>query len=62
MAAYMLGYGAASYGIGKILELSSFQLSSLYRFSIIIAIGIIVLGIILTGQKSKGMARHAPTA
>jgi fucose permease len=59
MASYMLGYGFASYGIGKVVEIGGFPLGSLYLFSILIVIGIIVLAFILT---RNGMARHAPTA
>jgi len=48
MAAYMLGYGFASYGIGKVVELSGFPLGNLYRSSILIAMSTFILGIILT--------------
>ena len=51
MASYMPGYGLASYGIGKIIEISGYRLGSLYRFSIVAAIGIIVLGIVLTQKE-----------
>jgi len=43
-----LGYGFASYGIGKVIEISGFSLASLYQSSTVVALGIIILGIILT--------------
>jgi fucose permease len=51
MASYMLGYGFASYGIGKVVELSGFPLGSLYRYSILIAVSTFILGVILTQTK-----------
>jgi fucose permease len=48
MASYILGYGLASYGIGKVVELNDIKLGNLYGYSIVIALGITVLGIILT--------------
>jgi fucose permease len=59
MASYILGYGLASYGIGKVFELSDIKLGNLYGYSIVIALGVILLGFMLT---SRGIARHAPTA
>lgn len=51
MASYMLGYGFASYGIGRMVEAGSFTLESLYGFSIIVALIITFLGFILTPVK-----------
>jgi len=48
MASYMLGYGFAAYGIGKVVEISSFSLGSLYQSSTVVALGIIILGIVIT--------------
>jgi MFS family permease len=48
MVSYMVGYGLASYGIGKAVELGGFRLGSLYLYSTFIAVGIIILGFILT--------------
>jgi fucose permease len=52
MAAYMLGYGFASYGIGKVVELSGFPLGNLYRLSTLIVVGIIILGFMVTRTKA----------
>jgi len=48
MASYMLGYGFASYGVGKVIEISGISLGSLYQLSTVAALGIIILGIALT--------------
>ena len=48
MASYMLGYGFASYGIGRLVENGSFNLESLYRFSVVAALIITSLAFILT--------------
>jgi len=52
MASYMMGYGLASYGIGKVVESGGFPLGSLYHYSIFIAMGIIILGFMLTRTKT----------
>jgi fucose permease len=52
MASYMMGYGFASYGIGKVVESGGFPLGSLYRYSIFIAMGIIILGFMLSRTKT----------
>ncbi len=61
MASYMMGYGLASYGIGKVVELGGFSLESLYRFSTLIVLGIIIISFMLTRTNGKGTACHAPT-
>jgi len=48
MASYMVGYGFASYGIGKVIESSGIPLGRLYQLSTVVALGIIILGIVLT--------------
>jgi fucose permease len=52
MASYMLGYGFASYGIGKVVESIGFPLGNLYRYSILIAMSTFILGVILTKPKA----------
>lgn len=51
MASYMLGYGAAAYGIGKIIELQHTTLESWYINSIAAALGVVLLSFVLTQQK-----------
>ena len=48
MASYMLGYGAAAYGVGKIIELTHTSLGNWYLNSIVIALGVVILSFILT--------------
>ena len=48
MASYMLGYGFASYGIGRIVQDTGFPLGSLYRFSIAVPLLMIFLVFFLT--------------
>jgi fucose permease len=60
MVSYMAGYGLATYGIGKVIESGGFRLGSLYLYSTFIAVGIIILGFMLTRTTSRGIARHAP--
>jgi len=53
MAAYMLGYGSAAYGIGKMIELTHLSLGTCYLYSIVVALGIVILSFILTQQESN---------
>lgn len=48
MASYMLGYGLAAYGIGKIVELTHASLGSWYINSIAVGLGIVILSFVLT--------------
>jgi fucose permease len=52
MASYMLGYGMAAYGIGKIIELTHASLGSWYLNSTVVALGIVSLSFVLTQEKS----------
>ena len=52
MVSYMAGYGLASYGIGKVIESGSFRLGNLYLYSTFVAMGIIILGFMLTRGKA----------
>lgn len=52
MASYMLGYGVAAYGIGKIVELTHASLGSWYLNSTFIAMGIVYLSFLLTQKRS----------
>ena len=52
IASYMLGYGAAAYGVGKMLELTHVPLGSWYLYSTVVALGVIFLSFVLT-QKSR---------
>jgi len=51
MAAYMLGYGMAAYGIGKIVELTHASLGIWYLRSIVVALGVVILSFILTQNR-----------
>ncbi len=51
MASYMLGYGMAAYGIGKMLELTQVPLSSWYLNSTVIALGVVFLSFKLTQKE-----------
>jgi fucose permease len=57
MASYMLGYGLAAYGIGKIIELTHSSLGDWYLNSTVIALAIVALSFILT-QKRSGNVSH----
>ena len=59
MAAYMLGYGAAAYGTGKIIELTHASLGNLYLNSTGIALGVVLLSVMLT-RKTPLLSRQAP--
>ena len=52
MAAYMLGYGLAAYGIGKIVELTNGSIGSWYIKAMIPSLAVVVLSWTLT-QKQK---------
>ncbi len=56
MASYMLGYGFASYGIGRVVETGGIPLGHMYRFSTLIVFGIIILGFMLTRVNGRGIA------
>jgi len=51
MASYMLGYGIAAYGIGKIVELTHAPIGGLYLKSTVVALGIVFFSFILTKNK-----------
>ena len=51
MASYMLGYGIAAYGIGKIVELTHAPIGGWYLKSMVVALGIVFLSFILTKNK-----------
>jgi len=53
MASYMLGYGFASYGVGKVIETSGFSLGSLYQLSTVVACGVILLGFRLSSKQNQ---------
>ena len=59
MASYMLGYGIAAYGIGKMIELTHASLGSWYLNSTVIALGVVVLSFVLT-QKGKDDGAKSP--
>ncbi len=61
MAAYMLGYGVASFGIGTVMESGELTLGSLYRYSMFFAISIIMLVCMLpltNGMNKKNHGLH----
>lgn len=53
MASYMLGYGMAAYGIGKIIELTHVSLGSCYLNSMVVALGVVFLSFVLTQKQLK---------
>lgn len=55
MAFYMFGYGAASYGVGKLIEAAHWTLGDIYQNSIYIAVVLAGLVLLLSGklQESK---------
>ena len=55
MASYMLGYGTAAYGIGKIIELTHSSLGGWYLNSTVVALGVVLLSFTLT-QKTPSEA------
>ena len=52
MASYMVGYGLAAYGIGKVIELTHTSLGSWYINSVVIALAVFVLSMVLTKRES----------
>ena len=55
MASYMLGYGLASYGIGRVVQDGGVLLGTVYCFSIIVAFIMIFLAYILTPKKPSAV-------
>ena len=55
MASYMVGYGAASYGIGQILQVTGVPLSTLYRGSSLPAVLMAGLAFALTRHRQKAV-------
>ncbi len=53
MASYMLGYGSAAYGIGKLMELTHASLGGWYVNSMVVGLGIVVLAFLLTRGESS---------
>jgi FHS family glucose/mannose:H+ symporter-like MFS transporter len=51
MASYMVGYGFASYGIGRMVEAGGFSLEALYRVSVFAALGIMFFSFFLFVKK-----------
>ena len=48
MASYMVGYGIAAYGVGKMIDLFPVSLGSWYIYSTIVALVVVLLSFILT--------------
>lgn len=54
MASYMLGYGLAAYGVGKMMESTDVSLGSWYLCSTAVALGVVLLSFILTQDPAVG--------
>ena len=48
MAAYMLGYGVAAYGIGQMMAVTHLALGQCYLYSTAVALAVMILAFILT--------------